>query len=146
MPTTHIADVLLSLDKGSTWSVVIQPGSDSRWSTQTPNYAWDFTLTPQQTGDLVVFRVANPLVDPDHGDFTVAATSTVGTQTTNWSASGGYLYSAAFASGAQVYAEFSVTPVNEDLPLSIPQSANPRGGGHLYVKTSGGPDPRKGPV
>lgn len=143
MPTVHIANLLVSLETGSTaWSIPVQPGTDSRWSTQTPNYSWDFTLTEAQGRDLVEFRLPDKIVDPTYGEFALTATSTVaGQSSVSFSASGSYLCSAQFSSGAQVYVEVEATPTDEELPLTVPLSATPRGGGHLNVKTAGGGDP-----
>ncbi|MBZ5710072.1 hypothetical protein K7C98_12480 [Nannocystis pusilla] len=143
MPTVHNADVLLSLETGSTaWTVPMQPGTDARWSTQTANYAWDFTLTEAQGRDQVQFRVPTQVVHPVHGPFNVTATHTIGGTTSSpWSASGSYLCSVPFASGSQLYIEVELTPVDEDLPLTEPLCVNLRRGGHYIVKTAGGPDP-----
>ncbi|MFZ6186150.1 hypothetical protein [Nannocystis pusilla] len=143
MPTVHVANMLISLEKSSsTWSIPLQSGTDSRWSTQSTSYAWYFTLTAVQGADSVEFRVPTQIIDPDYGVFNITAKSTIVGQTSStWSASSGYLCSAPFASGTQLYIEVEATPANEALPLTVPPSANPRGGGHVHVRTAGGGDP-----
>lgn len=143
MPTVHTANMLISLEQGSAaWTVPMGPGTDSRWSTVTNNYAWRFTLTEAQALDLVEVRVPDKIVDPVHGDFAITAKSTVAGQASiTWSASSNYLCSPQFASGTQIYIEIEATPTDEELPLTVPLSSEARGSGHLNVRTSGGGDP-----
>lgn len=143
MPTVHVANMLISLEQGSTaWTIPMGPGTDARWSTVTTNYAWNFTLTAVQGLDLVEFRIPTEITDPVYGGFIITAKSTlVGQASITWTASGGYLCSPQFASGAQFYLEVEATPADEDLPLTVPLSSEARGSGHLNVRTSGGGDP-----
>jgi hypothetical protein len=142
MPTIHIANLSLSLEKSSPeWQVAIAPQYDARWTTLTTSYAWDFTLRPLEGRDLVELRIPAQISDQDHGDFTVTAETMVNGQSVgSWTASSGWLCSAPIASGTALFVRVDATPVDPALPLAIPASANPRGGGHVHVKTAGGGD------
>lgn len=140
MPTVHTAPLLLALEKGPLeWQVAVAPAPDPRWQTQSAGYAWDFELRPQEGRDLVELRAPARLVDAAHGAFTVTAeTLQDGRVVDTWQPVGDQLGSAPLASGAQVYVRFHAAPLDPNLPLAVPASANARGGGHVHVKTGGG--------
>lgn len=148
MPTVHLAQFLLALEKSSPeWQVILAPQPDSRWLTASEGYVWDYVLQPPREGrDFVELRVPPKVVDAAYGEFLVAARHTIdGKEYPPWSpAPDGTLCSPPFASGAEVYVGVTATPVDPELPLKVPAAAQARGGGHIHVKTGGGGDPPRG--
>ena len=142
MPTVHVANLSLSLEKSAPeWQVAVAPQADERWTTLATSYAWDFMLRPLEGRDLVELRVPAQISDQDHGDFTITAETVIdGQSDASWTASSGWLCSAPFASGTALFVRLTATPDDPGLPLAIPASATARGGGHVHVKTAGGGD------
>lgn len=138
MPQLHVALIVATLEKDSKnqWQVVLKPNTDPHWE-PLPPVGTDYRLEPEEFGHYVEMRLPAAIVH-DNARLSLRARSEGGLNFT-WQQVGESLVSPPLPSGAKFYLDVDATPVvGSPLPIGLPPTARPRGGGHYHVKDRGG--------